>query len=89
MAQIAFTANLRRHVDCASAEVAGGTVRAVLEEVFAANPRLRSYLLDDQARLRRHVVVYVDDVPVADRSGLSDPVAPDSRIFVFQMLTGG
>jgi molybdopterin synthase sulfur carrier subunit len=89
MAQITFTANLQRHVPSASVRVEGRTVREALEGVFAANPRLRSYLLDDQARLRRHVVVYVDDAPVADRVGLNDPIAADSRLFVFQMLTGG
>lgn len=89
MAHITFTANLRRHVSCAATLVAGRTVREALDGVFAQNPRLRSYLLDDQARLRRHVVVYVDNEPVADRLALSDPLTPDSRIFVFQMLTGG
>ena len=89
MVRITFTSNLQKHLPCASMDVAGETVREVLEGVFAANPRLRSYLLDDQQRLRRHVNVYVDDRPVADRLRLADPVAPGSRLYVFQMLTGG
>ena len=32
-----------------------------LEQVFAENPLLRGYLLDDQSRLRKHVIVFVDD----------------------------
>jgi len=61
----------------------------VLETVFCANPRLRSYLLDDQGRLRRHVVVYVNGRTVADRDRLGDRVAEEDEIFVFQALTGG
>jgi molybdopterin synthase sulfur carrier subunit len=89
MARIAFTPNLQRHLPCPPREAEGETVRAVLETVFGANPRLRSYLLDDQGRLRRHVVVYVNDRPVADRARLSDPVAHTDEVFVFQALSGG
>ncbi|NNG05552.1 MAG: MoaD/ThiS family protein [Inquilinus sp.] len=89
MPRVSFTANLQRHLDCPPAEVAGRTVRAALDAVFAVNPWLRSYLLDDQGRLRRHVNVFVNDRPVADRARLADPVADDDEIFVFQALSGG
>ena len=89
MGQISFTANLRRHVACPPAAIRGGTVRSVLDDVFAENPRLRGYLLDEQGRLRRHVVVYVGENPVVDRIALSDRVAPDDDVFVFQALSGG
>lgn len=89
MPRVAFTANLQRHLPCPPERVSGETVQAVLESVFRANPRLRSYLLDDQGRLRRHVVVYVNDRPVADRARLSDAVAESDEVFVFQALSGG
>ncbi|MCR6629868.1 MAG: MoaD/ThiS family protein [Magnetospirillum sp.] len=89
MGEVVFTANLRRHVACPPARINGGTVRQVLDEVFAANPPLRSYLVDEQGRVRRHVNVYVNDQPVADRIGLSDRVGPDDDVFVFQALSGG
>ncbi len=63
----------------------GASVGAVLDNVFAANPRLRSYVVDDQGRIRRHVNVYVNDA----RAELADPVGPDDEIFVFQALSGG
>jgi sulfur carrier protein ThiS len=50
---------------------------------------LRGYVLDDQGALRRHVAVYVNGRPIADRIGLSDPVGPDDEIHVFQALSGG
>src|SRR5947209_16739434 len=39
MARVVFTANLQRHVACPPAEVAGRTVREVLDAAFAGNER--------------------------------------------------
>jgi len=89
MGRISFTANLERHLTCPPVRVRGGTIREVLDEVFDANPQLRSYLVDEHGRLRRHVNVYVNEDPVADRIGLSDIVAPEDDIYVFQALSGG
>ena len=89
MARISFTPNLKRHLACPPVETAGGTVAAVLTAVFADNPRLRSYLLDDQGRLRRHVNVFVNNRMISDRTALSDPVADGDEVFVFQALSGG
>ena len=89
MGRISFTANLERHVSCPTAEVRAATVREALDEVLADNPRLRPYLLDEHGRLRRHVNVFVNDRAVADRVGLSDRVAPEDEIYVFQALSGG
>ena len=89
MPRVVFTANLQRHLDCPSVEAPGATVRAVLDAVFAENPRLRSYILDDQGRLRKHVKVFVADQPVSDRTRLSDPVEGSEELFVFQALSGG
>jgi hypothetical protein len=69
--------------------VPGATVRAALEAVFADNPRLRGYVLDEQGCLRRHVVVFVDGRLVRDRLGLTDPVAEGSEVAVMQALSGG
>ncbi|HEV7267069.1 MAG TPA: MoaD/ThiS family protein [Falsiroseomonas sp.] len=89
MPRISFTPNLRRHLDCPTVEAAGATLRAALDGVFDGNPRLRGYLLDEHGRLRKHVTIFVNDVPVADRVALADPLAPEDEIFVFQALSGG
>lgn len=89
MARVVFTQNIQRHVECPETEAGGGSVREVLDNVFAANPLARSYVLDDQARLRRHMTVFVDGRAVRDRVRLSDPVADGSTIYVFQALSGG
>ncbi|MBX3156221.1 MAG: MoaD/ThiS family protein [Deltaproteobacteria bacterium] len=89
MATVVFTPNLSRHVECPTEIVDGATVRAVLDAVFAANPRLRGYVLDDQGALRKHMSVFVDGQQIADRAHLSDPVRPASEIYVMQALSGG
>ncbi len=89
MPRVRFTPNLRRHLAVETAEVAAGTVAEALAAVFAENPSLRSYLLDDQGRVRAHVTVYVDGSPLKDRLRLADPVEPGAEIHVMQALSGG
>ena len=89
MAKVFFTSNLRRHVDCAAMEADGGTVREVLAVVFAAQDRLGHYVLDDQGALRKHMSILVDGQRIMDIENLSDPVKPESEIWVMQALSGG
>jgi sulfur-carrier protein len=89
MAKVNFTANLVRHVDCPSVEAAGATVREVLAAVFNENPRLRTYVVDEQFSLRRHMGIIVDGQIVVDRKKLSDPVGANSEVYVLQALSGG
>ena len=89
MAKVIFTANLMRHVDCPPMEVKGKTVRDVLAKVFAENPRLKSYVVDEQFGLRRHMGIIVDGEIVQDRKRLSDPVESNSEVYVLQALSGG
>ncbi|MGH6854572.1 MAG: MoaD/ThiS family protein [Aestuariivirga sp.] len=89
MAKVFFTTNLRRHVDCPTVEAAGTTVREVLDNVFAMNGRVRGYVLDDQAALRKHMTVLVDGQALRDRVRLSDQVTGTSEIYVLQALSGG
>jgi len=89
MAHVTFTQNIQRHVACPPAEARGSTVREVLEGVFAANPRAREYVLDDQGAVRRHMVVFVDGRQIRDRVRLTDLVPPDGEVCVMQALSGG
>jgi hypothetical protein len=89
MADVAFTPNLQRHVECPRRDAPGVTVREVLEGVFADNPRLRGYIVDEHGALRRHMIVFVDGRQISDRERLSDRVEPKSAIYVMQALSGG
>lgn len=89
MVMVHFTSNLRRHVDCMSVECAGDTVREVLDQVFKANERLLTYVLDDQGQLRKHMSVLMDGQAVKDRARFSDSVQGVREIWVMQALSGG
>lgn len=89
MATVAFTANLRRHIAVPPAIVKAETVREALDVVFDANPKLRSYILDDQGGLRRHVNVFVNGAMIADRARQSDVIGATDEIYVLQALSGG
>jgi molybdopterin converting factor small subunit len=86
---VSFTSNLRRHVDCPAEDVAGATVREVLDGYFAAHPAVRSYVLDEQGRVRRHVAVFVGGTQLGDVAGQTDPVDADTEVVVMQALSGG
>ena len=89
MPRVVFTDNIQRHVFCPDAEGSGRTVREVLDNVFAENSQARSYVLDDQSALRKHMTVFVDGRAIRDRLRLSDAVDPASTIHVLQALSGG
>lgn len=89
MPRVVFTANLQKHVDCPPSDVAGRTVREVLDAVFTQQPRVRNYVLDEHGAVRKHVIVYINSQIVRDREKLSDPVADDETIYVLQALSGG
>jgi molybdopterin synthase sulfur carrier subunit len=89
VARVSFTANLQRHLSCPDQTFPGRTLRAVLDQAFAAEPRLRSYIVDDQGRVRKHVSIYINGDRIADRVMLGDPVTDRDEVFVFQALSGG
>lgn len=87
--RVVFTANLQRHVPCPPVTVAGATVDEALSRVFDENPRLRGYVVDERGALRKHMTIFVDGDLIKDRARLSDPVTPDSEVYVMQALSGG
>lgn len=89
MAHVVFTQQLRRFIETPELDVEAGCLRDALDAVFAAHPRLRGYVLDEQGHMRPNVVAFVDGVRSDDRVALADPLKPDSRIHVMQALSGG
>jgi sulfur-carrier protein len=89
MPRVIFTQNLQRHLSSPATEVAGESVREVLEAVFAHHPRMRGYVLDDQGGLRKHMMVFVDGEQARDLSGLTDRVPAGGEVYVMQALSGG
>lgn len=89
MAHIFFAASIQRHIATPEGDIDARTLGEALEAVFAAQPRLRGYILDDQGSLRRHLAVFVDGRRVRDRQHLSEALGKESRVYVIQALSGG
>ena len=67
----------------------GGTLAAVLDDLTARFPSLRSRLLDESGALQRFVNVYVDmeDVRVGD--GLETPTGEATTVMIMPPMAGG
>lgn len=89
VATVRFTESIQRHVQCPTREIAGSTLRDVLEGYFADNERARGYVLDDQGSLRKHMAVFIDGRQIRDRQGLTDAIAEDATVDLVQALSGG
>jgi hypothetical protein len=89
MPSVQFTSHLRKVAPTEALTVGGTTLRLALDEVFARHPKVKSYVLDDQERLRKHVVIFVDGTRVSGGSDLMLPVSQAAQIYVLQALSGG
>jgi sulfur-carrier protein len=89
MPTIHVTAHLRRIAPTGPTRVEAATLGAALDAYFETVPKVRSYILDDQGRLRKHVAVFIDGELLLDKKDLGRNVAPDSEIYVMQALSGG
>jgi molybdopterin converting factor small subunit len=89
VAELHFTANLIRHVDCPSETIEAPTVRALLDDYFTRRPGVRGYVLDEQGHVRHHVKIVVDGRNLRDRTHLTDNLNKSSKVYVFQALSGG
>lgn len=89
MPTVEFAPALTRHVPCPPQGVEATTLRAALDRAFLAAPALRSYVLDEQGAVRKHVAVFVNARMIASRSQLDIPLAAQDKVMVIQALTGG
>jgi molybdopterin converting factor small subunit len=88
-ASVRFAPSLARHLQCPAAEVIASTLGAALNAYFGSNPLVRSYLLDDQGAVRKHVAIFHNRKLIVDRANLSDALADGDEIFIVQALSGG
>jgi molybdopterin synthase sulfur carrier subunit len=90
MATVRFTYALKRFFPAIRDMAAtGATLPEILQEMEAAYPGLRSYILDEQGNLRKHVNIFIDGEMITDRTALSDKCKENSEIYIMQALSGG
>lgn len=68
------------------AQADGATLAALLADLDRQYPGLRFRIVDEQARLRPHIRVFVDGRVVA---GLDRPLASTSDVMIVCALSGG
>jgi molybdopterin converting factor small subunit len=74
----AVTSGLRHQAE-------GETLGAVLDDLFIREPGLENHLLDEDRKIRPHVLIFVD----AARADLETPVGPSSEVQVLHAVSGG
>ena len=89
MAEMHFTAWLREWAPREPVSAPGATVGEALAALFAQQPQLRSYVVDERGALRKHVCIFADGQRLARDGTMSHPIAPDSKLYVMQALSGG
>lgn len=89
MAKITFTAHLRKVAPHGATNVAAATLGDALDQIFTNAPKLRSYVVDEQNRLRRHVVIFLNGTRLAPANWSAQSLAADDDIYVMQALSGG
>lgn len=90
MPQVRFTYALKRffpHLQ--DGRINASSLMETLHHVDRQYPGLKSYILDEQGRLRKHVQIYLDGEPIRDRETLGDPIGPETEIYLMQALSGG
>ncbi|PZG00366.1 MoaD/ThiS family protein [Micromonospora deserti] len=68
---------------------AGGTLRAVLDELAGSWPLLARRIRDERGELRRYVNVYVDGEDCRHLGGLDAPVGDAAEVQVLPSVAGG
>lgn len=90
MPRVSFTRHLERFFPgLTETNVAGRSVRDVLDDLESLYPGLRDYIVDETGALRKHVNIFVDGEVVRDRRGLSDAVEESGSVHILQALSGG
>jgi len=69
--------------------VPAGSVAEILLAVNEIAPGFTDYVLNERGCLRRHVNISINDTIVIDKVKLSDYVADEATVYIFQSLSGG
>jgi molybdopterin converting factor small subunit len=70
-------------------DVHGGTVRDVLNALFARFPRLRDRIVDERGTVRPHVNLFVFRESIRHTGGLETPVPDGGTLSVIAAVSGG
>ena len=90
MPVVKFTKALKRFFPALQDTVASSTtLPEILGEMDTHYPGVKSYLLNEQGQLRKHVNIFIDGNMITDRDTLNDAFNDNSEIYIIQALSGG
>ncbi len=89
MARIEFASSLQRHVACPAVDTDAASLREAMNAAWKIAPQLRSYVLDEQGYVRRHVAVFINGELLHDRTDLSRALGAADSVYIAQALSGG
>ncbi|MEM8524059.1 MAG: MoaD/ThiS family protein [Bacteroidota bacterium] len=90
MPKVNFTTALQRFFpNLKSEKLEGKTVKELLDRLEAKYPTITDYLVNEDGTLRKHINIFVGDKMIKDRRTLSDQVAENEEVLIFQALSGG
>ena len=67
----------------------GETVNNVLDAAAVDYPRLKSHVLDDQGRVRKHIAIFVEGTLQPHDTVLNYALGATDEIYIMQALSGG
>lgn len=65
------------------------TLEELLRAAYERFPHLKGYIQEETGTFRHHVVVFIDNQPLPDKTDRHAPLAPESEVYLFQALSGG
>ncbi len=77
---------LRSYTEQAQTEARGATLAEVLDDLERQYPGIRFRMIDEQARIRRHIRFFVDG---EEAKALSQPLETAQELVIAQALSGG
>mgnify|MGYP000350540932 CR=1 FL=1 len=89
MVKVHFSSHFNRYLNCEPLTVEAANLLTALDLTFAQYPKLESYVLDDQRRLRKHVNIFVDGEMWSARNQLDQPISNQAEVYLMQALSGG
>jgi sulfur-carrier protein len=75
--------------DKSEIEVSGETVAQALDDLTAQYPSIKTHIIDNHGKLRRHVNLFVNKENIRALDGLNTSVKVTDRIIFMPSISGG
>lgn len=90
MATVFIPSSLRRYTAGQSkAQVSGGTINEVIEDLERQYPGVKTRLCDDTGRIKRYVNVFVNDEEIRTLQGGDTPLSDKDEVSIVPAMAGG